>query len=531
MEKSKSSRLNLIYRIFGIIIAFIILYIIGSAIYGEEFYMERMKIDDRNIQVVNDKEIIVRDRLSTRGEVRQPILLLSEPKCGYKVTVDGETVYNKNDADCVYSYGTEYAPLPQDYVGREIEVHIYPKEKGKNVGISELYIISESDYSLMFTKRVFLRSSSAIVIFACGILFALCIAVYKMDEKNNNTLKWMGIFCICGGVWTFVSSGILIIVNVPFKTMYILEYLSLYIAVYSFMCYWGSEIEFTKREKKIADVMKLVIIAYILFALVIQLTGVATLYSILYIFHILCVVVGVYIIMVGIGNKIMREGIDRKTILKSVIILGVLIICVMEIVKSKVTSFYFKDSFLPYIMLGFAIVSIVRFINRALGGYLHEYQVDSLEQMAYIDVMTGIGNRNSCEKYFANIMEDNKSCYQLVMFDINGLKKVNDTIGHLEGDNLIKAFSALLKKQFESKGSFVGRMGGDEFVLIMNDSTTAVLRAIDSFNTAVENENALGINNFEIKYSYGIAACDRRKNEDVWKKFSEADRKMYSMKR
>ena len=182
-------------------------------------------------------------------------------------------------------------------------------------------------------------------------------------------------------------------------------------------------------------------------------------------------------------------------------------------------------------MLGFAIVSIVRFINRALGGYLHEYQVDSLEQMAYIDVMTGIGNRNSCEKYFANIMEDNKSCYQLVMFDINGLKKVNDTIGHLEGDNLIKAFSALLKKQFESKGSFVGRMGGDEFVLIMNDSTTAVLRAIDSFNTAVENENALGINNFEIKYSYGIAACDRRKNEDVWKKFSEADRKMYSMKR
>ena len=103
MEKSKSSRLNLIYRIFGIIIAFIILYIIGSAIYGEEFYMERMKIDDRNIQVVNDKEIIVRDRLSTRGEVRQPILLLSEPKCGYKVTVDGETVYNKNDADCVYS--------------------------------------------------------------------------------------------------------------------------------------------------------------------------------------------------------------------------------------------------------------------------------------------------------------------------------------------------------------------------------------------------------------------------------------------
>ena len=112
------------------------------------------------------------------------------------------------------------------------------------------------------------------------------------------------------------------------------------------MCYWGSEIEFTKREKKIADVMKLVIIAYILFALVIQLTGVATLYSILYIFHILCVVVGVYIIMVGIGNKIMREGIDRKTILKSVIILDITIS--FGVLVYFITSLFARPLFLLY---------------------------------------------------------------------------------------------------------------------------------------------------------------------------------------
>lgn len=157
--------------------------------------------------------------------------------------------------------------------------------------------------------------------------------------------------------------------------------------------------------------------------------------------------------------------------------------------------------------------------------------MDSLNSMAYTDIMTGIGNRNSCEKYFADIMEDTKEKYLIVMFDINGLKRVNDELGHSEGDNLIKAFADLLKCVFVKSTDFIGRIGGDEFVLITRSTHEETINLLDKLDNNVAEENVKGKNKFDITYSYGIAECNRKNSEDVWKKFSEADEKMYRVKK
>ncbi|MBQ3969157.1 MAG: GGDEF domain-containing protein [Clostridia bacterium] len=54
----------------------------------------------------------------------------------------------------------------------------------------------------------------------------------------------------------------------------------------------------------------------------------------------------------------------------------------------------------------------------------------------------------------------------LLIFDVNGFKTVNDTFGHLEGDNLIKRFSSRLLKAFDK--NLVGRLGGDEFLVFIS---------------------------------------------------------------
>ena len=58
------------------------------------------------------------------------------------------------------------------------------------------------------------------------------------------------------------------------------------------------------------------------------------------------------------------------------------------------------------------------------------------------------------------------------MFDLNNLKEVNDTLGHAAGDSMIANFAHILRKVVPEK-DFVGRYGGDEFIAILYDTTSA----------------------------------------------------------
>lgn len=93
-----------------------------------------------------------------------------------------------------------------------------------------------------------------------------------------------------------------------------------------------------------------------------------------------------------------------------------------------------------------------------------------LEQMAYMDELTGLGNRRMCEKKLTELEEkemSSDSMYAIVSLDLNFLKHTNDTYGHEKGDELIKNFSDVLSNVFDLYGT-VTRTGGDEFVVILS---------------------------------------------------------------
>ncbi|HBT95050.1 MAG TPA: hypothetical protein DEB24_02605, partial [Coriobacteriia bacterium] len=91
-------------------------------------------------------------------------------------------------------------------------------------------------------------------------------------------------------------------------------------------------------------------------------------------------------------------------------------------------------------------------------------RADALGQIAYVDPLTKIANRASCEQRVAELMatppEQKVTAF---MFDMNDLKLTNDFLGHQGGDKIIVAFAAILAEAAEPYG-FLGRYGGDEFV-------------------------------------------------------------------
>ena len=99
-----------------------------------------------------------------------------------------------------------------------------------------------------------------------------------------------------------------------------------------------------------------------------------------------------------------------------------------------------------------------------------------LEQRAYTDTHTGLPNKDACEVLLNNkeTVGKHTAC---IMFDLNNLKTVNDTMGHSAGDQLIMNFSKLLRSVIPEK-DFVGRYGGDEFIAVIHHTSEAEIKEI-----------------------------------------------------
>ncbi len=98
---------------------------------------------------------------------------------------------------------------------------------------------------------------------------------------------------------------------------------------------------------------------------------------------------------------------------------------------------------------------------------------------SYYDKMTGLYNKNAITEYANDLMQntDHKPFYFFLM-DIDNFKAINDTFGHMKGDEVI-ADIAHIAKEFVGDDGIVGRIGGDEFMLVLeNVSTEQDLRQI-----------------------------------------------------
>jgi diguanylate cyclase (GGDEF)-like protein len=150
-----------------------------------------------------------------------------------------------------------------------------------------------------------------------------------------------------------------------------------------------------------------------------------------------------------------------------------------------------------------------------------------IHDMDYVmnhDLMTDLYNRN----YLESVRDDYgyKGQYGCVIFDLDGLKLYNDYLGHSEGDRLLKRFANILKKMSEQNSNMVAiRMGGDEFLMILNEMSKD---DIESFIRQIYKE-ATDDNPLEnIGFSYGYAI--RKEGQNLSNVMSEADIHMYQMK-
>ena len=90
-----------------------------------------------------------------------------------------------------------------------------------------------------------------------------------------------------------------------------------------------------------------------------------------------------------------------------------------------------------------------------------------LEKSIQLDSMTGLYNRKYTEKHINRMLTEDRTGGLMFMIDLDEFKRVNDEMGHLVGDELLKKVAGVLAKSAAQASEIAGRMGGDEFMVFL----------------------------------------------------------------
>jgi diguanylate cyclase (GGDEF)-like protein/PAS domain S-box-containing protein len=151
-----------------------------------------------------------------------------------------------------------------------------------------------------------------------------------------------------------------------------------------------------------------------------------------------------------------------------------------------------------------------------------------LEHLIFHDHLTGLYNRNYFEQETRRMQEEPSLPVGVIACDVDGLKFVNDTLGHGGGDEMLVRTAQLLQSTFRSKGT-VFRIGGDEFAVLLAETSAGELqRSIAELREAVRCHNVSGPRH-DLSLSVGHALATQRP-PDLQALFREADNNMYREK-
>ncbi|MBP3338158.1 MAG: GGDEF domain-containing protein [Lachnospiraceae bacterium] len=177
----------------------------------------------------------------------------------------------------------------------------------------------------------------------------------------------------------------------------------------------------------------------------------------------------------------------------------------------------------PRAMICFIVSAIANSVSKIITENMN--YAKEMKKLAEYDGMTGVYNKSKYIEIISNANDSNENV-AVIFWDVNDLKKINDTEGHEKGDELIISVGKIISKMVTVSDSAF-RIGGDEFVLIMNGSGKKELdEKLELWKNLLHDANKNTDINISVSYGY---SCGTKK--DIVKLIADADKMMYENKR
>ncbi|HBB71654.1 MAG TPA: hypothetical protein DCZ71_03495 [Ruminococcus sp.] len=452
----------------------------------------------------------------------------------FNVCLDGEDIYDFDPHLGGY-YGKQYGSfthcvtLPSGSGDHVLTINCKEVTHEKHTGIENIVMQNSGEYITYAVRSESGRFLVCILAFFFGMaLFAFGILQQRSQNELVETLS-LGVTSMMLSAWSLPPAGFMQFLAGNSAAEQALNHLSLMMLPIPIVTFVASIAEYNKKEHIYAYITACII--NIIIQLIGGLTGFSDHINTFFLTHILIAGGTVFIIyMIHRANKRNRlSPVQKKYIVPSAAI--VVLSGLIDMIR-----YYFGDSIdfsaaSRFGLLFFIFILAIYEMKQLVAIQVKGSKAELMHKLAIEDSLTGIKNRTGFNEYEAEIMKRKKGKCLFVHFDVNRLKKVNDTYGHAEGDKHIIAAANVLRDSFSDVGECF-RVGGDEFFVVLDgkdchaDYKRCIKLCIELQNEYNKSENppvALQLAYGMAEYKYG--------NGDPESAERLADTRMYEKKR
>lgn len=480
-------------------------------------------------------------------EISQPTLVLYSIHSVVTILVNDEAIYDygvkrfKNNM--LLGYGRHFVTFPKDAAGKKLTVEFDVSEDDAFEGIQPLTITDGNTYVLrdIGNKRIHLATAMFLMMFGI-IIMILSMIMVKQSVSFIQTFC-IAMFSFLIGCWTLCNADLIEYMSSDLLVKSYMEYMSLYLLPLPFTYYFRDHIEGKDVPRWIKFYFWGLVTAEIIFvilAFVLQLSNIVHLPNVLSASHILMMLAILFFIIISIYDIRMKKKRINSVMIGFIVAIFLVLLELLRFNLNKYLFGFTKNEYSSttcFAVLIIVVSMLVDYGNKISHVLYENAQQAVLEKLAYTDELTGLGNRRCCDEKLKELAytSDVRHNYAIVSFDLNYLKRTNDTYGHEMGDKLLKSFADVLKSAFDSKYT-ITRTGGDEFVVIMENVTEKIVEKSISHVKALMDEKNKESTNVTLDASYGYAISDEHFTEKELKADPQiisriADDRMYEFKK
>ncbi len=494
-----------------------------------------------NRRLKKGEELTVAFDLPDTDKLMIPTVEFITDECAYEVYVDNKLIeqryLDKVARNSYISSGQNLISLPDDSSGKQLKIVL--KSSSLRVGnpISSISVGNRLDLFKRYVYANALPLFMGLFLIAFGAIFLVISLVLFgwVDGLKSNILA----SCICMDLGVFLHTYYRcasVYMSMDFIKPMMYTTMSAILPLSIMLC-------FEVCKGSMYEKRKYVIIFYNALFFVVNMLHYSGMVSFYYskwviYFFLPCCFVGIIVKYIKDRKK---DDLDENSIIQMIGLVSLCILMFVSAIINMITKYINIDADSTLIYIGGNLVSIgallfayfqmVNFYVNVTGAYARTREFESLAYLAYADGLTGLYNRSKLNQQL-EIWESNEENYCIISFDLNGLKMVNDNYGHNAGDELLKVFGKALKDVFEGYDAMVGRIGGDEFMVIMRkvgtEEVEAALRMLDAKLEVINTVKDVPWN-YSTSYGYGFRVeC---KEDFIHQTYLLADQRMYEAKK
>ncbi len=493
--------------------------------------------DEGSFSVVNEG-----DKITAYLELPKS-LMVKDAVIGFNICHSIINIFYNDEV--LYSYGAEI--VAQDgFIGNTFFVVPIRDEMWGDCLRIELDVVEDSAYSGLYNIkampaikgiRYFFSLFKMDMLLFIGFDIIFLLAFFVLLFFKGGVLKYEGLFlswfCLALGIWFLSGNGFFYAFSDNVRNCAHMEYIAFFMMPIPFSLLMV--VNFLRNKKFMLLSFVLAIGYTIMFVTIMILNYTTSIHfsDVLGLFQI-CMMIGLGTFTTLILLTKYYDD-ESRTITRYGILFSMLVL-MAELLRYNfgkfipALNFLNELSFISAGILVYAGTFTISYLSKLTTLISQESDRKLLSRMAYTDSLTGISNRNYCDKQIEDIETSGEKEFTILFFDMNNLKWVNDTYGHEMGDKFIKSMADIINDIFGNQ-YFCGRWGGDEFIAcITGKNIKYVDIMLKEFDNRIELLNSKKSLPFEALIAYGVAKSTKESSKTVNDAIKEADTQMYNTK-